>query len=478
MAEHSVHPASYRDPSGFVFRSGDTWYRQVNTTYRDHYLQLMASGLYRELTEKGLLIRHREIEENYTGQADWFRTLLPEQLPFISYPEEWCPAQLKDAALCTLAIARIAIAHDMILKDATPRNIQFMGGKAVLIDSLSFERYDPAHPWVAYRQFCECFLYPLYLHRYHRFGTHRILTAWPEGIPAGIADRLLPFRSRRSLGVWLHVILPARIRHNRRTVGTPRAFDRNRLLRLLTHLEDIVRNLDTDGPGVRDDPGAPSNPGDRGWSAYYGDTILSQTYLQEKERLFREWVGPLSFSSALDLGANEGHFSRILAAGGHRVVAAEADWECVQTLHRQARGGSPVPYAGSPVHAVLVDIANPTPASGFDHRERSSFTRRAVSDLVTALALIHHLVLTQHIPLKMIAGYLAGLTRTWLIIEFVPLTDPKAAEMLRNKPVFPGPYDRQTFETEFERWFTIERQAIIPGTERTLYLLRKNNGNS
>ncbi|HXB05824.1 MAG TPA: hypothetical protein VNW04_01875, partial [Puia sp.] len=120
-----------------------------------------------------------------------------------------------------------------------------------------------------------------------------------------------------------------------------------------------------------------------------------------------------------------------------------------------------------------VDIANPTPAAGFHNRERAAFTDRAASDLVTALALVHHLVLTQNIPLALIAGYIAALTRQWLIIEFVPLTDEKCVEMLRNKASYPGPYDQPSFEARFEAWFTIDRRSPVPGTERVLYLMKK-----
>lgn len=455
MPEFTPHPASYRDPSGFVFRYDGKWHRQVNNGYRGDYLQLTGSGLYDQLTAKGLLLPHTEIPENYTGSDDWFKTLLPEQLAFISLPDEWSPAQLKDAALCTLSITRISIEHDMILKDATPRNIQFPNGRPVLIDSLSFERYDPVRPWVAYRQFCECFLYPLFLHHYLGMGTHRIVSAWPEGIPAGITARMLPFRSRMRLGAWLHVFLPATVSRKVRPDAPAPAFSKTRLLHVLSNLEDTVRRL---GSPPSRDPG--------GWSGYYDKGILSKAYLQEKQRLFTALIDSIDVGSALDLGANDGHFSLLLAEKNIPVIAAEGDWRCVQTLYCGLR-------KEQPVQALCVDIANPTPAAGFDHRERSSFSDRAVSDLVVALALIHHLVLGRNIPLPMVAGYLARLTRHWLIAEFVPLNDERSRQLIRNKSAYPTPYDQAAFEKQFSAWFTIERSTLIPGTERVLYLLKK-----
>jgi len=453
IAEAQPHPASYRDPSGFVFRSGDRWYRQVNTSYAGNYRQLMDAGLYTALTKKKWMIPHTELDENLTGHPDCFKTLLPQQLPFISYPVEWSPAQLMDAALLTLAILRESVDHDMILKDASPLNIQFVEGRALFIDTLSFERYDGSRPWVAYRQFCECFLYPLYLHHYHRQGTHRTLLAWPEGIPAAETLSLLPGRSRFRLSTWLHVSLPARIRE--RNSGDPKdlSFDKHKLRLLIDNLETAIRHLDI----------APRKAG--GWSVYYSDSILTQSYLQEKEKLFREMLAALSFASALDLGTNDGYFAKILAEKKAMVIAADSDWACISTLYRSA--------AGSSLYPLCVDIADPTPASGFDNVERTAFTTRAQSDLVTALALLHHLVLSKNIPFGMLADYFATLTRCFLIVEFIPATDEKAVLLTRNKSFFHTPYDVSSFEAQFSRRFAIERRSPIPGTERLLYLMRK-----
>lgn len=454
MPEFTTHPASYRDPSGFVFRSGDNWYRQVNASYSENYRQLMQSGLYCELTSKGLLLPFSELDENVTGHPNWFKTLLPEQLSSISYPEEWSPAQLKQAALCTLAIARIAISHDMILKDATPRNIQFHAGNAILIDSLSFERYDPSRPWVAYRQFCECFLYPLVLHHYYGDGTHRTIIAWPEGIPAGIVSKQLPWRSRFSLGAWLHVRLPARVYKSGKTTRPVVTFDKNKLLRLLENLESMVYSLRTDPPSPA------------GWTEYYSRTILSQDYLQEKEKLFRQYLETIEFSSALDLGANDGYFSLILAEKRVPVIAVDSDWQCTNKLYellcvRKLKNILP----------LCMDIGYPTPASGFRNAEKASFAARFHADMVTALALVHHLSLGRNLPLSHIADYFSDLTKTWLLIEFIPLSDPKASELLAGRIV--QDYDEKSFEACFGRHFTIEMKRPVPGTERTLYAMKK-----
>ena len=470
--DHAVHPGSYRDPAGFVFRSGNVYYRQVNRVYAQHYEQLFQSDLYTALTAGGWLIPHTEVPDNCRGDltggpwAEVYKILLPRQLPFISYPSEWSPGQLKDAALLTLRIMRTAMDHGMILKDASPMNIQFADGRPLFIDTLSFEKYAPSLPWVAYRQFCENFLFPLYLHHYLSTGTGVLLNAWPEGISAEITARLLPARSRLRLGVWLHVLLQSKVQRrttaetqeNPNRTGRDRqpSFSRDKLKNLVRNLEEIVTGIQT-----RMDSSS-------AWNNYYVSTILSQEYLVAKERIFRDLIADLTFDSALDLGANDGHFSMILAEKKALVIAADADWQCIERLYFNT-GQKGI----TNILPLCVDLANPTAATGFDNKERSSFSSRASSGLVAALALVHHLAIGRNIPLDKIASSFAALTKVYLVIEFVPVEDPKVRELLRYREHFHKEYDVPSFEGHFTKYFAIEKKMTVPGTERILYLMKK-----
>jgi len=463
------HPASFRDPSGFVFEADHVFYRQVHQSYASHYDLMMECGLYDALVKKGFLVPHTEIAENLTQSPFWYKTLLPRQIHRISYPAEWCPEQLKDAALLTLEIQETAMAHGMILKDATPFNIQFENGRPVFLDTLSFEKYNPALPWIAYRQFCECFLFPLYLHYYLRTGIDKITGAWPDGITATTTARLLPFKSRWNAGAWMHVFLQSRVHSGPRIDSDPRlnsspgskgsqpSFSATKLGHLVAHLKSLVGRLTIKVP-------TPTT-----WSNYYGGTIMGKDYLAAKEQLFRESLQAIEYKSALDLGANDGYFSRILAANGVPVLAVDSDWQCIDTLYKYARS-----HTISNILPLCVDISNPTPASGFRNAERASFTARAHADLVVALALIHHLALGRNIPLHLIAGYLNELTEKFLIIEFIPLSDEKARELVAHKNTQPFGYDQASFESCFSRYFMIEKREQVPGTDRILYRMKKS----
>jgi hypothetical protein len=455
-----VHPASFRDPAGFVFAVNDVFYRQVNQSYAGHYDLLIRSGLYDALTGNGLLVPHTEVAENLTGSPDRYKTLLPRQIHRISYACEWSPEQLKDAALLTLHIQQIAMDHGMTLKDAPPLNIQFEQGRPIFLDTLSFEQYDPGRPWIAYRQFCECFLFPLYLHRYLRTGTGNLVTGWPEGIPAAATARLLPPKSRWNAGAWMHVFLQSHVRSlpsSRGSAGKT-SFSKTKLSNLIEHLQNLINRLtitDTKNPT---------------WANYYSETILGKGYLESKERLFRQYLHGIEFSSALDLGCNDGWFSKILAEKGMPVLAVDSDWQCVNSLYIYNRENKQ-----ADILPLCVDLSNPTPASGFRNAERASFTDRARAGLVIALALIHHLSLGKNIPLPLIATWFHELTANYLIIEFVPLSDEKARQLIARKETEPDGYDIVSFELAFSRYFRVEMKDPIPGTDRILYRLKKDN---
>src|SRR5512143_610807 len=188
-------PSSFRDPSGFLFHRAGRLYRQVNDSYRADYKQLMESGLYRELTEQGLLIPHEETPEPQMSRGGSL-VIRPETIRFISYAYEWCFSQLQDAALTTLAVQKKAVEHGMSLKDASAYNMQFRGCRPVLIDPLSFERYPEGEPWVAYRQFCQHFLAPLALMSHTDVRLSQLLRVNIDGIPLDLASHLLPLRTR------------------------------------------------------------------------------------------------------------------------------------------------------------------------------------------------------------------------------------------------------------------------------------------
>ena len=133
-------PGSYRDPAGFVFRRDGVVYRQINESFAEDWDEFEASGLYQRLADEAVLISHADVDAALAAEPPAHKVIRPEQLDVISYPYEWSFSQLKDAALLTLRAQSLAADAGMTLRDATAYNVQFLRGRPILIDSLSFER--------------------------------------------------------------------------------------------------------------------------------------------------------------------------------------------------------------------------------------------------------------------------------------------------------------------------------------------------
>ncbi len=454
MTGYYQHPASFRDPSGFVFHFNGKYYRQVNKSYAEPYDRLMRSGLYDMLTGQQYLLPHTEIKENIAGVEDWHMTLLPEQLSFISYPYEWCFEQLKDAALLTLKIVKIAVDNGMILKDATPFNVQFPNGKPIFIDTLSFQNYDESVPWIAYRQFCELFLFPLWLSHYHKMNFQQMLNVYPDGIPAQVAAKLLPAKSRLNSGVWLHLFLQTMIKKQKTDTINTFAFSKKKLFNLLTHLENIIKKLD--------------NTGKTTWSNYYTEGIDEPAYLDEKKKIIHRLLTEIDGKKIIDLGANNGEFSLLAVEKRFTVIAADSDEQAINDLYKKTKKDGI-----SNVLPLFVDITNPSGATGFANKERMSITERLKGDALMALALIHHLSIGKNIPMQMLAKNFSELAPQ-LIVEFIPKEDKKTQLLLEHKKdIFPT-YTKEHFEHCFQQYFMIISQYQVGNTSRFIYLMKKS----
>lgn len=450
------HPASFKDPAGFIYESDGKLYRQVNDCYKKEYDAFIASGLYKQFTEQGILVAHKELDENPAASPEAYKTLLVERLPVISYPYEWSFDQLRDAALLTLSITRKSIEKGMILKDATAFNIQFLNGKPIFIDTLSWEVYDETEPWVAYRQFCESFLYPLYLEQYLKADFIPLLSHYINGIPGDITAKLLPWKSKWNLGVRLHVLLQQSIKNKSSNKPSRKiVFSKSRMMNLLQHLESIISSMQSGYTSTST------------WSDYYDHTILGKEYLAAKETLIKNYIGNSQFSTVLDLGANDGYFSKLVAGNAQQVISADFDSQCINNLYNSLKKEK----KGN-IYPLVLDLSNPSASIGFGNTERESFFGRTKADLVMALALVHHLAISKNIPLAKQAAFFAGIAPE-LIIEFVPKTDDKVVEMLKDrKDSFPD-YSETNFENSFSGYYTIQRKEQVPGTHRVLYYMKR-----
>jgi ribosomal protein L11 methylase PrmA len=459
-AEDRRSPGSFRDPSGFIFERDGILYRQVNRSYRDDYDRMVGSGLDRSLSDAGLLIPHVESEEEPSDLALAYKILRPERVPFISYPYEWCFGELKAAALLTLEIQRRALACSMSLKDASAFNVQFVDGRPVFIDSLSFESYREGNPWVAYRQFCKHFLAPLALMSRVDIRLNQLFRSSLDGVPLDLASRVLPWRTRLDPRLLIHIHLHAgaeRAYSGDRPSANPPKFGRSALLGLIDSLDGAIRSLKWDPRGTE-------------WAEYYRETNYSDAATSRKLGLVGEFLDEVGPRTVWDLGANTGRYSRLASDRGASTVAFDIDPACVELHHREV-----VEKGLRNILPLCLDLTNPSPGLGWDHDERSSLLQRGPVDLAMALALVHHLAISANVPLGRIASFLRKVSPA-LIIEFVPKGDSQVQRLLASREDIFDDYTRAGFEAAFADAFTIDRSEPIVESERTLYLMRARPG--
>ena len=453
--------SSFRDPSGFIFLADSTIYRQINASYADDWSLLGESGLLHELTSRGLLVAHEPFPLSSAFSDSAIAVIKPEHVPFVSYPYEWSFSQLQDAALTTLEIQNLSLARGMTLKDASAYNIQFLRGRPTFIDTLSFESYREGEPWIAYGQFCRHFLAPLALMALDDVRLGALLRLYLDGIPLDLTAHLLPGSTKLRPGLLAHIHVHARAQRGdtRPTAdkkAKPAQVSKNAMLALIDSLEGTVRSLHWE-------------PNATEWSDYYADTNYTAAAMGDKHRLVAEFIAAADPQNRVcwDLGANTAEFSKLASEQGFYTIAMDGDGAAVEKAYlsvRETHEASILP--------LCIDLTNPSPTLGWANAERDSVIARGPAGLVLSLALVHHLVIGNNVPLPLLAQFFSNIGE-FVICEFVPKHDSQVERLLRSREDIFVDYDEAGFETAMGEHFDMVRSEPVAGTERRLYLMRK-----
>lgn len=462
MAETSVKNnqlgSSFRDRDGFVFVENEEIFRQINLSYKDNYEHLVASGLLQDLFASKMLIKHDEVLQNQAQKESCYKIIKPTKISHISYPYEWSFGQLKDAALLTLKLQKQALKHNMSLKDASAYNVQFHKGKPIFIDSLSFEKYQENLPWVAYRQFCQHFLAPLLLMKHSNINLSSLLKIYIDGVPLGLANSILPLRAKFSLSTFLHIVVHSKMQKQFEKAdfnySQKSSFSKAKQLDIIENLEESVAKISLAKV-------------DTEWGEYYTFTNYSDVAFDNKRNIIEQFLDTVKPQTLWDLGANNGLFSRLASNRGVNTVAFDIDPIAVEKNY------SAIKVSGEEnILPSLLDLTNPSPAIGWANQERMSLCQRGPVDIVMALALIHHISISNNVPFNKVASYFADFAKN-IIIEFVPKSDSQVKKLLASRTDIFDDYNQENFEKQFSLYFNITSKIKVEGSERTLYLMQR-----
>ena len=225
-------------------------------------------------------------------------------------------------------------------------------------------------------------------------------------------------------------------------------------LGLMDNLESTIKKMKWKASGTE-------------WADYYEDTNYSPGALENKKKIVYEMLDRIDTKILWDLGSNIGMFSRIASNKGILTISFDIDTAAVEKNYLIS-----IQNSETSILPLLLDLTNPSPGIGWENKERMSLVERGPADTVLALALIHHLAISNNLPMGKIAKFFS-LICTSLIIEFIPKDDSQVQRLLSSrKDIFPD-YTREAFESKFSKYFTVKSSQNIKDSKRTIFLMQK-----
>lgn len=463
---------SFRDPAGRVFDQDGRIYRTITGKGTDAYTVLMNSEFIQELVASQKLVPFREISKTSLGSdfpADTIQHLLEhERLDFISYPYEWSFSALKCAALFHLDIQIDALESDIALIDASAFNIQFNGPNPIFIDHLSFRPYQNGGLWEGHSQFCEQLLNPLLFQIFKGIPFNK----WYRGTMSGLATSeitaFLPIRSYFDINVLTHMVLPNffekrhRRKSNKELTNTSRQSNlpKHAFLSMLQGLRRWIAKLE---------PSQSNASGTNEWVNYSSTNSYSISETEIKKQFVADFASKMRPNMVWDLGCNTGTYSSVMLNNGARsVIGFDSDPATVDAAFRFAQSEQ---LNFLPLYQ---DLANPSSDQGWGQTERHGLLARRNADAVLSLALIHHLIIGNNIPLNDAVSWIVDCAPNG-IIEFIPRGDPMVERMLSHRKDIFDDYSEAAFLSAIKSNARIVKKCPVSNDGRFLVWYDREN---
>ncbi len=462
MTNNEIHKeeSSYRDNHGSVYIFNNKVLRTINTVAENNYFILKKNNIYTDSIKNNFLINFKEVAKNsYPDQLKNYNIILEsEVLPFISYPYEWTFDQLKDAALHHLDFQIFLLNKNCVLRDSSAFNVQFHKGKPVFIDILSLKNYEEGEYWIGYKQFCENFLNPLLLSHLKSIHHNDFFRGSMEGLETIKLNNLLSLKNKFSFNTFVHVVLQSNLlkkdienpHYTRDKKKNLKKFKKNSYFFLLKQLKSWIQKLE-----FKKEKSI--------WGSYSTTNTYNEKSLDEKETIIANFSKKYKPNKILDLGCNNGSFSRIaLKNGAKEAVGVDFDYNAI------TEGYNSVKKDNINFLPLLVNLTDPSPNQGWNQKERKGFAERFKCNALIALALEHHLIIGKNIPIKDFIKWLVNLSEVGLL-EFVPKDDQTIQDMLSTKEDIYKDYTEENFEKNLIEYVEILKKHKLHNSNRVIY---------
>lgn len=449
------------DDVGKVFIGKTKVLRAINNKYISHIKELFDSGLLYELQEKELFPKTYVSNQKIDG----FELVIEhEKIDVVTYPYEWSPEMLRSAGNCILDVNEIANKYGYELKDAHPFNIIFKYNKPMFVDLGSFIKRRSKNGFLAYQEFHDYFIetlrlvengfFSIFKHIFNYSNINSDELTRINNISSNIATKILPSELLKKIKKIFKIYIASQCYDEFLINEKINEKLKNGLLRKLAsfmltsdflplkiksvdqvrkELNNIKLNINTEWGNYSEESG------------YYDKNM--NIVLSERLKWVVEKISNLGVNTVIELAGNQGVLSRYISRLPNikHVICNDYDPVAIDKGFLNLRNDEKVYMVNFDFMGDIRELLSP---------ERAI---RMKSDLVVALAVTHHLVLSQKYSLDSIFNILKRYTNRYIIIEFMPLGlwDGK------NSPVVPEWYTVEWFENAMKRHFDIINKAQL-----------------
>ncbi len=437
-------PGSFRDPEGGVFFYDNKVYRTLNNDALSRMRDLFASQTFELLTKENKVIPTTLEKLNISKQN--LEVLHHHKVPVVTYPYEWTFDMLKDAALTQLHINKYLIQSGFILKDGSAFNCLYNKGIMYFIDILSINKKDKSI-WEGYSQFCQHFLFPLLISSYKKIPLKFLWKGTLTGTSLEVARSFFNFQDLFKPGIFKHLILQKTLADSLGENTSASLVQSQKSNLSNPTLLPLIKNLESVISGLKNSYKKST------WSNYEE----SNSYINEERKIKHGFISAhiskLKPNRVVDLGANAGEYSKIAAQHANEVIALDFDEACVNKIYLDIKNSKDPSLKN--IIPMVGNLMELSPDQGWQLHERSNQLDRIKSDFFLALALIHHICITENVPLENFVLFLKR-TAPKGIVEWVDIDDDMVQFMLRHRRnIFPD-YRWENFRKILERYGTIQ----------------------
>jgi hypothetical protein len=412
---------SFADPTAQLFRDGDFWCCGVIGQHASLIKLLWEEGVLEGLSKLGLLVGTQPI--NADAGSD-YQFVLSLCRPFrLSYCYEWCPEMWKAGALHLIDLLSALADLELTLQNPQPYYLLFDGARPVYINPGSIAHLTQRTFRRAVERLSQSFLYPLILSQAKKSQlARRLLRGVAQSIEAeGFAELE---RLAEKVTAWLETLTPI----------------------------DCLRALRSEVEAIQ------LSDDESYWSNYYSDEIPlvpGEKWSRKQHDIYRVLTEHAP-RTVLDIASNVGRYSRLAAASGAEVIAADFDETCVNRLYKRAR------EERAAILPLVMDINDPTPGFGIENGWFPPACERLQSDLVLALAVSHHLVFAgMRLNLDQLVRAFAPFAKRWLLVEFIPFDSEGMIYTPEDRPEAASWYNLESFVATLETHFS--DVSVLPG---------------